>query len=282
MRPEDFKWFQKLIRDVEKMRRSINVDIEQAQKLASDWERMGPSPEQEESIARGTELTLELFSDPQILQAYADASRLATQHNAILAQMPDASTQGALLESARYFSSRKFESQRDAVLQANQIARQKLGPQGLAAAMRIAARDVAAAGRLERAVERIRGGQVTRLLEEASELAASPEVRELLERADLEALVRLDEEEQSEVSAPETEVAGMPEVYEDEYLEDTKEALQERYERALLVLLTLKVALGIQLATPGAQPVVSSLSDTVDCLIAVVTLLQLMIIRSKD
>jgi len=275
MRPEDFERFRKLIRDVEKIRRSINVDIEQAQKLARDWERMGLSPEQEESIARETELIRELLSDPHILQAHAGARRLA-------AEMPDASTQRALLESARYFSSREFESQRDAIFQANQIARQYLGSQGLAAAMRIAARDAAAAGSQERAAERIRSGQVTRLLEEASELAASPEVRELIERADLEALVRLDEEEQSEALAPETEVAGGPEVYEDEYLEGTKEDLLERYERALLVLLPLQVALAIQAASPGAPPVFSSLSDTVECLIVVVVWLELMISRSED
>ena len=165
--------------------------------------------------------------------------------------MPDAATQRAVLEATRYLNSEEFRAQRAAILQANEVAQQRLGTQGLAAAERIAALRTAADGSQQRAAELIRSGQGTRILEEASDLAASPQVRETLKRADYEALVRLDEE-QPEVPAQETE--GEPAEYEDELLEVPKEVLLARYRRALLVLLPLHAALAIEAAAPGTSP----------------------------
>lgn len=58
----------------------------------------------------------------------------------MLAQMPNEETRRQLEEVARYFNSREFQTQREAIRQANQVARERLGSEGLAAAGRVDAR----------------------------------------------------------------------------------------------------------------------------------------------
>lgn len=187
---------------------------------------MRPSPNQLEGMRLQTELARELLSDPAILQAHTVASRIFEQRDRALVQMPDAATQRAILEAAKYCDSEAFLTQRDAILQAAQMAQQRLGPESLAAVGRVAARRSAADGSQERAAERIRAGQATELLEEATQLAASPEIRETIELADPKALLQLDKEQQAEVPAAEQgtveQGTAKPKVYEYEYPEFTK------------------------------------------------------------
>jgi len=113
----------------------------------------------------------------------------------------------------------------------------------LASAERIAVQRTAVNGSQARAVERIRAGEGPTLLKEAAELAASPEVRETIERADPETLARLDEEQQFEAPAllswDTTTERG---VYSSAYTDYTKEDLLEMCQQAQLVLMPLEAA----------------------------------------
>jgi len=248
VRPEDFERYRKQIREAERMRRSLGDasqiqrmvrEVQQATRMARSVGNLGPSPADIDSLRRQAEAA-QWLSDPQILRARADVPRIVAQYNSALAQMPDAATQRAIFESARYFGSTEFQYQRDAVLLVTRAARQHLGPQRLASAERIAVQRTAVNGSQARAAERIRAGEGPTLLKEAAELAASPEVRETIERADPETLARLDEEQWSgapDLMAWDTTTERV--AYGDEYPELTKEDLLKMCDRAQLILLPL-------------------------------------------
>jgi hypothetical protein len=292
MRPEDFERYRKMIRDAERMRRSLGDtsqiqrmvrEVEQATRMARGAGNLGPSPAEIESLRREAEAA-QWLSDPQILRAHADVHRIVAQSNSALAQMPDAATQRAILEAARYFGSREFQDQSDAVLQATRVARQRLGPQRLASAERIAAQRTAVNGSQTSAAERIRAGEGPTLLKEAAELAASPEVRETIERADPETLARLDEEQPFE--APDLlswDTTTERVVYGDAYPEFTKEDLLEMCDRAQLVLMPLEAAFVIlSFAAPPVSPVFGPLSVGTGGLIVLVQWSEKVISRWED
>ena len=181
---------------------------------------------------------------------------------------------------------------RYAILQANRTAHQRLGSAGLAAAERIASRRNATDGSQDRGAERIRAGQATEVLEEASKLAANPEVREVIERADPEAIMDLDEEQQVEAEQRAESTALAPEVvieprtietdvYEGAYPEFTKEDILEIHTQALLVLLPLEAALAPLSFTP-ASPIAAPLAGGVGGAIALVTFSTMLISRWED
>lgn len=261
-------------------------DFEQIGKIAREVEKMRPTYEQMESIHRQTEGVRRMLSDPAIRKAYLDVQWISEERNRALAQMPDEAVRGNFLEAARYFNSKEFQSHRDAMLQASQVAQQRLGVQGLAAAGRIAARSIAVNRTQEQAVERIQAGHAAELLGEATHLASNPAVRETVERADPDALVRLDEQQHGEV-APEPEIpdeSGLIEsgpYHANEFPEFTKEDLLEMHAKALLVLWPLEAALATLLLTPTA-PLIAQLTIQVGGLIAFVTWSERIISRWED
>jgi hypothetical protein len=292
MRPEDFERYRKMIRDAERMRRSLGDtsqiqrmvrEVEQATRMARGSGNLGPSPADIESLRREVEIA-QWLSDPQILRAHADAHRIVAQYNSAVAKMPDAATQRAILEAARYFGSREFQDQRDAVLQATRVARQHLGPQRLASAERIAVQRTAVNGSQEHAALRIRAGEGPTLLKEAAELASSPEVRETIEHADPETLARLDEEQEFEGPALLSwDTTTERVVYGDEYSEFTKEHLLKMCDRAQLVLMPLEVAFVIlSFAAPPVSPVFGPLSAGTGGLIIFVQWSEKVISRWED
>lgn len=280
MRPEDFEHFRRIAQDLEKHRPSPE-QWEGMRRQAELAKELQPSPELMDWASRRSTFARELLSDPNIWQSYSDTSRIFEQLNAALPQTPDQATWKAVAEAAQYFDSGAFLRQRDSVLQAAQLAQQRLGTEGLAAAWRVAARHSTKSEYQERATELIRAGQTTELLEEATQLAASPEVRETIELADTEALLRLDEEQQAEDPAAEPGAAE-PEVYEDEFPEFTKEQLIELHDQALLHLWPLQVTFVVlTLTTPGA-PILATLGYTVTGLLALVSWSKIMISRWED
>src|SRR5215217_429413 len=149
MRPEDFEYFRRLARDLEKLQ---------------------PSPEVQEALRHQAELSSSLFADPAVRRAHADAARWLAERNRLFAHQPDPATQRAIREAARYFNSPQFLSQRNAVQQAVEEARRHLGAEGLFAAGRVATRRSTSEGTAENAAERIEAGQATELLDEATNL----------------------------------------------------------------------------------------------------------------
>jgi hypothetical protein len=145
----------------------------------------------------------------------------------------------------------------------------------LAASQRIAARRSSESpADLERAAERIRGGRADEVLEEAAELAASPEVRQEIERADKGAILQLAEERENQVSASPGEPAVESETdagAETGYPELSKEDLLELHDVALSLLLILGAALSAALL--ASTPLVS-LTALVAAVNALMLLLQ--------
>jgi hypothetical protein len=187
-------------------------------------------------------------------------------------------------QAAQYFGSREFQDQRDAVFQAIRAARRRLGPHRLASAQRIAVQRTAVNGSQARAAERIKAGEGPTLLKEATELAASPEIRETIARAYPETLARLDEEQQ--FKAPDLlswDTTTKRVVYEDEYPDLTKEDLLKMCDRARLVLLPLGGAFALlTLAPPPVSPIFGSLSIGTGGLIMFVEWSERMISRWED
>lgn len=209
------------------------------------------------------------------------------QRNDILTQMPNEATRRQLIEASRYFNSGKFQSQRDAILQANQLARQRLGSEGLAAAGRVSARRTATDSSQQRGAERLKSGEASLIIEEAAELAASPEVRETIENADREAILRLDEEQRAEAlaSEPEAEVdPGIAEtdLLEREYQQYTKEELLEMHTQALLILWTLEAAFVPLAMLPAATPIAGPIAGAIGSLIALLSVSERVISRWED
>lgn len=58
-----------------------------------------------------------MLNDPALQQAQLQARQLFEQHNHMLAQMPNEETRRQLEEVARYFNSREFQTQREAIRQ---------------------------------------------------------------------------------------------------------------------------------------------------------------------
>ena len=69
------------------------------------------------------------------------------------------------------------------------MAEQRLGLDGFAAALRVATSYLEQSQALETAFKRILDGQADQVFNEAARLAASPQVRRLVRRADREAFV---------------------------------------------------------------------------------------------
>lgn len=88
-----------------------------------------------------------------------------------------------------------FLDRLEAARQASEVAEQRYGPDGLAAAQQIAAQRLAAGPGLERGAERILNGRADEILEEAAAIASSPEARQTIERADKDALLELAQQE---------------------------------------------------------------------------------------
>ena len=122
------------------------------------------------------------------------------------------------------------------------------------------------------------------LLKEAAELAASPEVRETIERANPETLARLDEEQPFEATDllswdTTTERA----VYADEYPEFTREDLLQMCNQAKLVLLPLGGAFALlSLSAPPVSPVFVPLSIGTGSLVMFVQWSEEIISRWED
>lgn len=229
--------------------------------------------ERETKILRNLEKQLgpirKMVSNPAFRQAM-EASRIVAERDRALAQIPDMTTQRALIEAAKFFDSTAFRAQRDTLLQVQQVAQQRLGTEGLAAAQRIATRHSGSEEDYEQVIERMRSGEAVELLNEATRLASSQEVRETIESADKEALVRLDEEEaaeQGKVSANSTDFITELELYEDKHPEISKEQLLEMHHQALRLFLVLNAAVAAALVVvnpalslPAILNVVTSLT----------------------
>jgi hypothetical protein len=262
-------------------------DFDNFRRIARDWEKARPSVEQLEGIRRQTESVRRMLADPMVQRAHADAARIYNQQNRVLAQMPDPATQRALSEAMRYIKSPAFQNQRRTILRANELTQQRVGPPGVAAAERIATRRTTADGPVEEAAERIEAGQVAELLEQATELAGNPEILGLLQQADPDALVRVDEEQREEDSIPEGDTSTEPDVgmsgaYLAEYPDLTKEDLLEIHAEILLVLYPLEVALAwLSISNPGA-PIFVTLLVVVGGLITFVHFSQMVISRWDD
>lgn len=278
--PRDFKHIEKMVREWTKNKRP--EDFKYLQERVREAEKARPIPEQIESLRQQTQMVQQWLSDPQVRRAHEETARILAQHGSVLAAMPNEETQKRLLEAARHFDSHEFQAQRDAILQANQIVRQRLGSEGLAAAQRIATRHTVAYRSQEQAAERIKSGEATVLLREATRLAASPEVRETIENADPEAILWLDQEEGSEEFAAEPEAGVERETVGEEYPEFTKEELLEMHTQALMVLWPLEVALVVLALTPATSSVGAPLTLAVGGLTVFVEWSERMISRWED
>lgn len=156
-------------------------------------------------------------------------------------------------------NSPRFLDRLERARQVGEIAAQRFGPDGVAAAQQLAAQRLVAGPDLEQAAERIRGGEVNDLLNEAADLAASPEVRETIEQAEKDEILRFAEEwtdreaptdagEPDLEAGPHTEEAG-------EYSQSSKEKLLELFDKTLKLWLVIGVAGAAALVV--ANPVLS-------------------------
>jgi hypothetical protein len=279
---EDLKGIQDVARERDKMMRPAAEELRRLQVTAGDWAKMRLPPAQLLSLRQETELVRGLLSDPGFQKAHLERGRLLSQRNSPLSHIPDAAMQASLLEAAQHFNSHEFMVRRPTIVQTTRVAQERLGPQGLAAAERISTRHTADDGSQQRAAERIKDGQTTELLEEASRLAATPEVRDIVERTDPDALEQLDEEQRTEIPTPDPHVPDRlelvePDIYEGEDPKRTKEDWLRIHNDALLVLFPLEAALAGTLLTPAA-PVTTPLAIGVGGVIAVVSFSERVII----
>jgi len=147
----------------------------------------------------------------------------------------------------------------ESVHRANEAADRSLGADGLAASQGIASRRASeSSADLERTVERVRNGEADKVLQEAAELAASPEVRQEIERADKDAILALAQEQEDQ--GPPSATEPVPESQTDfemeaEYAEVSKQDLLELHDVALRLLFVLGAAFSAALVV--ASPLVS-------------------------
>jgi hypothetical protein len=127
-----------------------------------------------------------LADDPAIRAAHENAARIAAKRRDWTPNMPDAVTRKAISGAARVFDSDYFRSQSGALARSLSLAGTRLDPEGLASAGRVAGCRASESPGAGEAAERIEAGDAEALLQEAAELAASPEVRVHDERADVE------------------------------------------------------------------------------------------------
>lgn len=137
--------------------------------------------------------------------------------------------------------------------QVGEIAAQRFGADGLAAAQQLAWQRLAAGPGLEQAAERIQNGHAAELLSEAASLAASPEVRETIEKTDKDEILRLAEEWRNQEAGP---IAGEPDIEagaQSEVLEDyiTKEELLELIDAVLELVNVIGAALAAMTIGPA-------------------------------
>ncbi len=286
MRPEDWEHYRELARNMERLRPTAE-QMKMYQELARNAERSLPSPDQLESMRRQAQMAQEMLNDPALQQSLSQAHRLFEQHNDVIAQMPNEATRKQLEQAARYFNSKEFQSQREAILQSSQLARERFGSEGLAAAGRISARRTATDGSQQRGAERVRAGQAASIIEEAAELAASPQVRETIEHADPETVLQLDEEERVEGSTPDAGVVVDPDIAgtnltESEYQLYTKEELLEMHTQALIILWTLEAAFAPLAVVPATAPVAAPIAGAIGGVIAVLSVSERVIARWED
>jgi hypothetical protein len=248
-------------------------DFEYYARLAREAEKYRPPPEVVEGLRHRAEIVKALADDPAIWTAYENAARIAAERRDWARNMPDAATRKVISEAARFFDSDYFRSQSAALVRAVGLARTRLGPEGLATAGRVAGRRASESPGAGQAAARIEGGEAETLLEEAAELATSPEVRELIERADVEALVRLDEQQAAEAEAGDFE----PRAAEADRLAElwdrrpNKRQLRNLLDGGLLVLIPLEAALAAAAQLNPSSDLAVQLAVAILVLTAVLT-----------
>lgn len=253
-------------------------DFEYYARLAREAERYRPPPEVEEGLRRQAEITRGVANDPAIRAAYENAAQIVAQRRDWVRTLPDAATQKAISEAARFFDSDYFRSQNAALARAVGLARTRLGLEGLATAGRVAGRRASESPGAGQAAARIEAGEAETLLEEAAELATSTEVHELIERADVEAFIRLDEQQAAGDVELQT-VRGD----EDDHLaalwdrRPNKRQLRDLLDGGLLVLIPLEAALAAAAQLNPSSDLAVQLAVAILVLTAVVTWARLML-----
>lgn len=200
-----------------------------------------------------------LSRDRGLQRALQESSRIYAERVRMLRGIDWQDVQRSLEVATRALRSPGFRDYMESVRRASEVAESRLGPDGLAASQRIASRKSAeSTAELEQVAERIRSGQADEVLEEAAELAASPEVREEIERADKGAILRRAQEQENNdpnsLHGPilEPEAVADADV---EYPTLTKKELLELHDVALRLLFVLGAALSAALL--ASTPLVS-------------------------
>lgn len=200
----------------------------------------------------------QILNDPAFKQAYTDTRWIAAERNKAIAAMPDVETQRTLAEAARYFNSEEFRAQREEMLRASETMREHLGSEGIAAAQRIVGRRLRATDNQDSVVESLNSREARQLLDEATRLASSPEVRETLEQVEASSLLQLDATEAAQNDSANVDSIGLDAVLEfgdreDERTELSKEELLQINRSALQLFLILSgtVAAILVVSTSG-------------------------------
>lgn len=167
------------------------------------------------------------------------------------------SVMSSIENATRFLNSPSFKNYMERVRQANRLAETKFGSKGIAAAQRIAARQIQAQfdDVAEHTAERIQNGQADEVLKEAAELAASPEVRELIEQADESTVQQLLEETEEQNTGLLEEDLSFEEDLgfgtEETYPGASKEELLKMHDSAIQILRVLGIAAAVVMITPN-------------------------------
>jgi len=166
----------------------------------------------------------------------------------------------AIETAADILKSPEFQTNLQEALETGAIAAQRFGTEGLIAAHELARQRLVAGPGLEQAVSRIQSGQADELLSEAAELAARPEVRETIENADREELLR--RAETTDVAELDLEAAAHIEEV-GEYARLSKEEVLKIYDRVFPLWLLIGAAIAAAQvtahATVGPMPSLTTL-----------------------
>jgi len=211
--------------------RHIQEQIEQAQNPMLYYRPIRPD------LMRDIEAQRQLQDASWIYMDIAQALRP-------IPSLPQPDVMQALKDATEVLDSLDFQnSYLERLNQTSAAVESRFGPDGLAAAQRVAARRAESPEALRRAEARIKNGQARELLTEAVELATSPEVRETIELADKDTILRLEQEVSEE--APAAEPAYEAEMGTEELTEYpvSKEELLELHDVAIQILFILGVAL---------------------------------------
>lgn len=307
MRPEDFEHFRKLARNMEKLRPS-QEEWENMRRYAEHIEKFRPPPEQLESISRHAEWMQKYRLSPEQLEsmrrrqehvrqimsapAFQQVQSVARQHfegrDSAFFAVPNAAMQKTLTDAARYFHSEDYSSKAGAIERATNTARQHLGPEGMAAAERIAVRRAGDDASAERGAALIESGEATDLLEEGARIAALPEVQEAIEQADLGLLLRLDAEQATQeptVTVPsvplEPTIGQSVPIRGEHYLGLTRQEVIDMHKGAQFVLIPVGAGFGIA-AVVAAAPVIAIPAAVVGGIIAVVRCSEIIVERWEE